>query len=165
MIPNKEFERLFRQEFRDIIPNTIWQNDEGVYEVFGLYRIEPLDFGYKVYCSSNEIGKFTSTRSALSWCIADKNRAYNLARELLLTDTKLGQLINDISIRARLGERSSDPIFRENITVKLESKIIQKKKLENQLAKYVNWAKYCQQKGFKYEAQRTGHPQPNKAHR
>ena len=108
---------------------------------------------------------FSSTRSALSWCIADKNQAYNTARKLLETDNKLACLSNDISTRAALGDRSRDPDMKERILTKLESKIIHKKQLENQLTKCIDWAKYVQQRGFENETQRIGRGQPNKTSR
>lgn len=165
MKPDQEFERLFRQEFRDVMPNTIWQNDDGVYQVFGHYRIQPVRPGYRVFCSATEIGVFSSTRTALSWCIADKHQSYNTARELLNLDTKLTALSHDISARAALGDRSNNPALRETILTKLETKIIKKKLLENQLTKCVNWAKYIQQRGFDNETQRIGRNQPNKTSR
>ena len=151
MKSDQDFERLFRQEFRDIMPNTIWQNDRGVYEAFGRYRIEPERPGYRVFCSATDVGVFSTTRAALSWCIADKHRAYNTARELLTVDNKLAALTQDINTRAAMGDRSRDPVFRETILVKLESKIIQKKQLENQLTKCINWAKQIQSRGFAEE--------------
>ena len=165
MKSDQEFDRLFRQEFRDIMPNTIWQNDNGVYEVFGHYLIQPQRPGYRVFCSASDVGVFSSTKTALSWCIADKNKAYNTARELLTIDTKLTVLTQDINTRAAVGDRSRNPALRETILTKLETKIIQKKLLENQLTKCVNWAKYIQQKGFDNETQRTGRGQPNKTSR
>ena len=165
MIREQDVERLFRQEFRDLMPNVIWQTDNGSYEVFDYYRILPEQSGYRVFCSATEVGSFSSTRSALSWCIADKNRAYNTAREILETDRKLACLTNDIGARAALGDRSKNPALREIILTKLESKIIKKKLLEKQLAKCVNWAKYVQQRGFDNETQRTGRGQPNKTSR
>ena len=161
----QEFNRLLRQEFPDILPNTIWQNDDGVYEVFGHYRIVPEKNQYRVFCSATDVGLFNSTRTALSWCIADKNRAYNLARELLEVDQKLTALSNDIAARAAIADRSTQFDFRDQVGTKLESKIIRKKQLENQLAKCVNWAKYCQQRGFNNETARTGRSQPNKTNR
>ena len=151
MKSDQDFERLFRQEFRDIMPNTIWQNDRGVYEAFGRYRIEPERPGYRVFCSATDVGVFSTTRAALSWCIADKHRAYNTARELLTVDNKLAALTQDINTRAAMGDRSRDPVFRETILVKLESKIIQKKQLENQLTNCINWAKQIQSRGFAEE--------------
>ena len=165
MISEREVERLFRQEFRDLMPNVIYQNARGVYEVFDRYRITREPGGYRVFCAATDVGTFSSTRSALSWCIADKHRAYNTARELLETDRKLACLTNDIATRAALGDHSRDPALRETILTKLESKIIKKKLLEKQLAKCVDWAKYVQQRGFDNETQRTGRGQPNKTSR
>jgi len=165
MKPDQEFERMFRQEFKDITPNLIWQNDSGEYEVFGRYRIVPIRPGYRVFCSASEVGIFNSTKSALSWCIADKNKSYNTARELLTVDNKLAALTQDINARASVGDRSKNPGLREIILTKLESKIIHKKQLENQLTKCVDWAKYIQLRGFDNETQRTGRSQPNKTSR
>ena len=165
MTSEREVERVFRQEFRDLMPNVIWQNDDGVYEVFGRYRIQPESQGFRVFCSATDVGVFATTRTALSWCIADKNQAYNTARELLETDHKLAALTADIATRAAIGDRSRDPALRETILTKLESKIIHKKHLENQLTKYVSWAKYCQQRGFEDETARTGRGHPNKTSR
>jgi hypothetical protein len=158
----QEVERRFRQEFKDLMPNVIWQNDNGIYDVFDRYRIHPTKAGYLVYCSATEVGLFSSTRAALSWCIADKHKAYKTARELLEIDNKLSNLNNDIATRAGIGDRSRDPVLRETILTKLESKIIHKKQLENQLAKCINWAKYVQQRGFDNETQRIGRGQHNK---
>jgi hypothetical protein len=165
MIQEKEIERLFRQEFRDLMPNTIWQNDDGVYEVFGHYRIIPKSDGFQVLCSATDVGIFGTTRSALSWCIADKNQAYNLARELKELDNKLTALNNDIAVRTAIAERSRRWEFRDPVGIKLETKIIRKKQVENQLAKCISWAKYSQQRGFNNEAQRIGRGQPNKTSR
>jgi len=162
---NHEVNRLFRQEFPDLLPNAIWRNEDGSYEVFGRYRILPEKTKYRVYCLATDVGLFNSTKTALSWCIADKHQAYNLARELLETDIKLGTLTNDINSRASVADRSKNFEFRDNIGTKLETKIIRKKQLENQLAKSVNWAKYIQQRGFNNETARTGRNQPNKTSR
>lgn len=165
MKQDQEFERMFRQEFRSVSPNLIWQNLAGEYEAFGRYRIVPERLGYRVFCAANEIGIFYSTRSALSWCIADKHQAYNTARELLTVDTKLHSLIQDINVRTAVAERSKNFDFRDSVGTKLETKIIHKKQLENQLAKCINWAKYIQQQGFENETARTSRNQPNKTSR
>jgi hypothetical protein len=165
MKQDQEIERIFRQEFRDVEHNLIWQNDNGEYEVFGKYRIVPKKPGYRVFCAATEVGTFNSTRTALSWCIADKHQNFNLARDLLATDNKLYSLTNDIAARAAIADRSKNIEFRDEVGTKLETKIIRKKELENQLTKYVSWAKYCQQRGFNNETARTGRGQPNKASR
>jgi hypothetical protein len=165
MIREQDVERMFRQEFRDLMPNVIWQNDDGVYEVFGRYRIVPEPDGFRVFCSATDVGLFATTRSALSWCIADKNQAYNLARELHELDRKLAALNNDIATRSAIAEHSRRWEFRDPVATKLETKIIRRKQVENQLAKCINWAKYSQQRGFNNETQRIGRGQPNKTSR
>jgi hypothetical protein len=162
---DRELTRLFREEFREILANMIWQRDDGAYEVFDRYLIVSDKPGYRVFCSATDVGLFSSTRTALSWCIADKNKSYNLARELLEVDQKLTALGNDIASRAAIAENSKHFEFRDRVGTKLETKIIRKKQLENQLAKCVNWAKYCQQRGFNNETARTGRGQPNKTSR
>jgi hypothetical protein len=158
---NREFERALRQEIKDILPNTIFQNENGGYNVFGKYRIEPARPGYRVYCAATEVGTFTTTKSALSWCIADKVQAYNTAREILELDIKLGAISQDIAVRTAIAERSSKWEFRDSVGTKLETKIIRKKQVENELAKCVSWAKYIQQRGFNNETVRTGRNQTN----
>jgi hypothetical protein len=165
MISEREVERLFRQEFRDLMPNVIWQNDNGVYEVFDRYTIIPEKHGFRVFCRATDVGVFAQTRTALSWCIADKNRAYNLARELKDLDNKLTALTNDIAVRSGIADRSKRWEFRDPVGTKLETKIIRKKQVENQLAKCISWAKYSHQQGLTNEAQRTGRSQPNKTSR
>jgi hypothetical protein len=166
MKPDQELERLFQQEFKYITPNLIWQNENGEYEVFGKYKIIPGNRQYRVVADMDDnIGIFSQTRTALSWCIADKYKQYNLARELLLVDQKLSSLAHDISARTAIGEKSRKTEFREIVGTKLETKIIHKKQLENQLAKCVNSAKYWQQRGFNNETARTGRGQPNKTNR
>ena len=165
MNPVKEFERALQQEFRDLLPNTIFKDDDGSYSVFGKYRIESANPGYRLYCSATEVGIFNSTKSALSWCIADKHQAYNTARDILELDSKLGAMTRDIAARTAIAEHSKQWEFRDTVGTKLETKIIRKKKIENELTKCVNWAKYIQQRGFNNETARTGRNQPNKASR
>jgi hypothetical protein len=165
MTYEQEFERMFRQEFRHIMPNVIWQNDQGDYEVFGNYTISPENENFRVFCSATDVGLFSTTKSALSWCIADKNKAYNLARELKDLDNKLTALNNDISVRTAIAERSRRWDFRDPVATKLETKIIRRKQIENRLSKCISWAKYTQQRGFNNETQRIGRGQPNKTSR
>jgi|TARA_R110000782_G_scaffold82882_1_gene162798 hypothetical protein len=147
MIPQKEFERLFREEFATVAPNSIWKNSAGEYEVFGKYRISKEDVGYRVYCSLGNVGVFHSSKSALSWCIADKFHQYNTARELLQLDNNLYHLTIDIATRSALASNNKTADQHEIILTKLENKIIQKHQIEHRLAACVNQAKYYHQQG------------------
>ena len=165
MTQDQQFDTMLRNELRDILPNVIWENEQGEYEVFGKYTIVPEKPAYRVFCAGTEIGVFNTTRTAVSWCIADKYQRFNLAREVLLIDNLLGNLTNDIFVRAGVASRSRKAQFREDIETKLETKIIRKKHLEIQLAKCIKTAKYLQQQGFSNETARTGHATSNKTSR
>ena len=165
MTKDQELEAWVRNELRTIMPNFIWRNDAGEYELFGKYRIVPTRPGYTVYCLANAVGEFSSTKTAVSWCVADKYRNYNLAREIYNTDLRLTAVSNDVFVRAGVANRSKRADFRESIDIKLESKIIRKKELENQLTKCVNLAKYLQQRGFDNETARSSRNGTNKTSR
>lgn len=161
----KEFKQIFRQEFQDTLNNVIWQVDKNVYEVFDRYQITNLRPGFQVSIHGHEVGVFNSSKTAVSWCVADKFKQYVLARDILTLDQKLANITNDINVRAAIADRSGRWEFRDPVGIKLETKIIRKKLLENQLAKCVNSAKYLQQRGFNNETARTGRSQPNKTSR
>jgi hypothetical protein len=165
MTKDQELEAWVRNELRTIMPNFIWRNDAGEYELFGKYRIVPTRPGYTVYCHANAVGEFSSTKTAVSWCVADKYRDYNLAREIYNTDSRLTAVSNDVFVRAGVANRSKRADFRESIDIKLESKIIRRKELENQLTKCVNLAKYLQQRGFDNETARSSRNGTNKTSR
>jgi len=165
MISDKQFDHLFKSEFAAVQANSIWKNEAGEYEVFGRYRIVKENTSYRVFCSLTDAGLFHSTRSALSWCIADKFEHYNTAREILDLDNNLHFLTVDINARATIGDRTKNADLHEIILTKLESKIILKKEIENRLANCVNWAKYYQQRGFDNETARIGRAAANKTNR
>jgi hypothetical protein len=154
----QEFGRMMRQEFPATVANLIYCNDDGSYQVFDHYRIANEKSGYRVYCSATDVGIFGTTRSAMSWCIADKHKLYTLSRNILELDTKLRSLTSDIGTRAGIADASREPQFRETISTKLETKIIRKKQVEAELTKCVNWAKYIQHRGFNNETIRTSRP-------
>ena len=156
MIKDQEIERWINQEFRQMLPVLVWQNEDGEYEAFGRYRIIPQNPGYLVYIHEDEQGFFNSTRTAISWCVADKYQKYNLAKDLLMFDNMLANINNDIFVRAGVANKTRDIKVKESIETKLEPKIIHKRALEQQLNKCVNWAKYLQQKGFANETSRFG---------
>ena len=165
MMKDIDMDKAFRKEFSKIIPNLIFPNKDGSFEVFGRYVIKKENAVYRVYRSDTELGTFSSTKAALSWCIAIKFSNHNLARDILILDNKLRSLTNDITTRAKLAERSKNALFRETVETKLETKIIHKKQVEQQLTKCVSYAKYYQQKGFNNENVRTGRDQAIKTSR
>jgi hypothetical protein len=156
MINDQEIERVFSQEFRNLLPELIWQNEFGEYEVFGKYKIVPQKPGYTVLINDDSKGFFNSTKTAISWCVADKNQQYNLARDLLDYDNMLSNIDNDIFVRAGIANKTNDLALKESIETKLELKILHKRQIQSHLSKCLNRAKYLQQKGFENETSRFG---------
>jgi hypothetical protein len=156
MDKDAQLERLLREEFKTVLPFLIWQNNDGEYEAFDKYKIVPEHPGYTVYINEDCQGFFNSTRTAISWCVADKFQRFNLARDLLTYDNMLANISNDIFVRAGVANKTQDYTLKESIEIKLEPKIIQKREIETHLNKCVNWAKYLQQKGFENETARFG---------
>jgi len=165
MKDTKEIEKLFKLELDSVLGDIIWKNKAGDYLVFNRYKIIKDKTSCIVLQQDLEVGTFSSTKTALSWCIADKYKNYRLARDILSMDAKLVSLIADIKTRANLADRSNDAKFQEIVETKLETKIIHKKQLETQLDKCINWAKYWQQRGLNNEIVRTGIRQPIKTSR
>lgn len=160
-----EFKRLLLREFVGAASNSIFRNDNGELTVFVHYRIVPEGKTCRVFLGATDVGIFSSTKIALSWCVADKFKDLKTAREILELDNKIYGLTNDIHVRAMLADASSQPLFRENISTKLESKIIKKKALEKQLENRIKWTKYLQQRGFNNETERSGPKGNTKANR
>lgn len=165
MIKDEDLETLARRELKTILPNLIIKNDRGEYEIFTKYKIVPTRPTYQVWVYSTCVGEFNSTKTALSWCIADKYQKYNLARDLLNTDQLLGNISNDIFVRAGIAQKTKQIQQREDIETKLESKIIKRRVLEKHLEDCVKQAKYLQQKGFDNETARSGRATTNKTSR
>jgi len=140
MIEDQEFNRLFRTEFKDLSAQLIFQDEDGTYNIFGHYQIVPEKPFYYVYCGATEAGRFSSTRSAMCYIIADKHKLYNLARDILTIDNKIATLQSDIHARAGNGDKATDP-------------------------KCINFAKYYEQRGFSNEIARTGSKPNNKTNR
>jgi hypothetical protein len=154
MKKRKDIKRALQEELKNTLSNSIWKNDDGVYEVFGNYKVSPHDTGFMVTTNRKEIGIFSSTKTALSWCIADKYSHYELARELMYIDLELINLNNDISVRMSLVQQSEDSEYRDLVSTKMEPKIQRRIHLQHRLVRCVNIAKYWQQRGFLNETAR-----------
>ena len=128
--------------------NTIFQAD-GKYHVFDKYTLTKLpDTTFLVSKKNYNDRIFSSMRSALSWCIADKYQQLELARSIQKLDTEKYVMNNDVNTRSGLLKDITDPDRREIIKFKLDHKKSSLKLVENRLTKCVNLAKYWQIQGF-----------------
>jgi len=110
------------------------------------------------------VGKFSTTKSALAWCIADRLNYFNLARQIQELDQSLTRLRNDIYIRKNIADRMSGTAW-ETIITKVSYRQDQSQLLEQELTKCINLAKYWQLRGNSNETKRTGRNTPHTTNR
>ena len=153
---NKQyFKKVLNKELLSILTETVCKNDDGTYELFGSYTLQPEDSRYSVSKHKQKIGVFNNTKTAVSWCIADKYHLRDLANEIVMIDRKIYNLNVDIHVRSTIAERSNEQDLKELVDVKLQYKLKLRKDLEERLANCINLAKYWQRRGFNNEITRT----------
>jgi hypothetical protein len=163
MKTSQKLAALAEQELPKLLDHVIIADGEK-YRVFGSYVLRQTAQGYAVAYKDDLVGTFTSTRSAVAWCIADKNRQYNLANEIQHLDFTLLRLRNDIEVRGGQARKSYGN-FWETVSAKAAHRKEQSQQIENELTQCINSAKYWQLRGSNNETARTGRNTPHKTNR
>lgn len=154
MKTSQKLAELVHKELPQLL-NKVIIDDGGSYRAFGIYTITPDSHGHAVTRGEEDIGTFSSSKSALAWCIADRNNQLNLAREIQTLDFTLVRLRNDIKIRSSIAKTSRGQLW-ETAHVKTAQRYEHSRHIENELTKCINSAKYQQLRGFHNETARTG---------
>jgi len=163
MKASQKLAALADQELPKLLNHVIVADGEK-YRVFGSYVLRQTTQGYALTYQDNPVGTFTSTRSAVAWCIADKNRQYRLANDIQHLDFTLLRLRNDIEVRSGLAKNGRGS-FWETVSTKAAIRQEQSHQIENELTKCINSAKYWQLRGSNNETARTGRNTPYKTNR
>lgn len=162
MTRQMKLDQWAEKELKRNLQYLIVEDDQGGYVVFGKYYLCHEPTGYAVYNrSGDQIDKFSSKRSAISWCVADHRNMLNLAQSIRSLDAKWRSLTSDIACRRHMAERSRDHDFSEIVFTKLQTKIAQQSQIGQELEKCLNLAKYIQLRGFQNETARTSGHQAN----
>ena len=159
-----KLEELLSEDFESVKNNLIFSTDQG-YEVFDRYTLVKRDGVVEVKKRHSDPLFFNSTRSAVSWCVADKYNQMHLADEIIMLDQKRKRLRDDVSFSAQLTKTFRDPVVLETALTKLDAKKGLLKTVEIGLDKCVNLAKYWQLRGFNNEIERTRRTASNKDNR
>ena len=158
MNQQQKFESWAEHELNRNIHNTIIEDEQGGYIVFGLYHLRPENSLFAVETFTETIHCFANKKSALAWCTADRRGRYNLANQILILDRRKQQLIADITSRQTVGTRSRNQDFIEIVNTKLEPKLQMLQSVCTELEKCIGSAKYIQIRGFTNETARIhGH--------
>jgi len=162
----RKVQRWTEREARRKLHTMIIDDDRGGYVAFGRYQLRPEKTAVQVFIDNRlDQPEFSNKRTAISWCVADNYNHQKLAQIIHTLDQKKQDLLTEIQHgRARVhGSKSSQ--FRELVSTKLELKQTQFSKINDQLEKCLNLAKYIQLKGFQNETARTGRNFQNKTNR
>lgn len=156
MTHEQKLERFANQQLQRNLDHMVISDDQGNHMAFGRYMIRPEQHVCKVYNINEDIiGTFSNKRTAMSYCVADKYRRYNLAVQIKNLDAKRQIIVNDITTQRGLADKSRNASFKEMVITKLAIKTEQLRAVENELEKCVISAKYLQLKGFQNETSRV----------
>ena len=156
MNKSQKLEKFATKEIKNLQNTMIVPDGQGGYTAFGKYKITPKKEYVVVQVKNNETLRFGNKRTAMSWCVADKLKKYDLAYNILMLDNKRESLASDIHCRQQLANKSRSEDFYEFVNTKVQSKIDYINVLDTELEKCLNSAKYWQLKGFANETARTG---------
>lgn len=154
MNKNQKIENWAQKEILRNLDHMILDQGGRLF-LFGRYLVESTQSGTGVWRNDDFLAEFTSKRSALSYCVADRQRDYNLARRILQLDTTKRILGDDISMRKSLLTRSTNTRTRDTVAAKLQQKDSNLRSVISQLEKCISRAKYLQLRGFINETART----------
>lgn len=157
-------QQILSADFDSAKHNVIFPTDQG-YDLFGSYVMVKHTDSVEVTKHNNDARHFSSTRSAVSWCVADKFNRFNLAEEIISLDEKRKRLIDDVKFSRQLVKTIRDPLQHETVILKLEFKKEVLKQVEHGLDKCASSAKYWQLRGFNNEIERTRRSTSNKDNR
>jgi hypothetical protein len=149
----KKLEAFAEREIVALADNLILA-DGNQYFLFGRYELEKLDYGVSVTYQDNLIGVFGNPKIAVAWCIADKFKQLNMARQIQQLDQERTRYLDDITVKRMLVSRSKNYDFKDMVSVKILHQQRQYMAIDTELSKCVNLAKYWQYRGFNNETQR-----------
>ena len=146
---------LINDEYQKLEKIAIYPVDGG-YSVFKDYVILDTDGQISLNKNNQNRGEFSSIKTALSWCIADKYGQTTLREEIEKLEQKRFLLAADLDTRSKLAKKITRNSTCIGINAKLETRKYKLAQLDFQLDKCSNLAKYWQIRGFINETARPG---------
>jgi hypothetical protein len=163
MTPNQKLAQFTEQQIRKHASVMLVQQNDGSVLAFGKYFIRQAHGQVTVSTWDRKQGDFTSRKSALAWCSADRKNFFKLAQNIQRLDQRCLHLNHDLQARTALLNKSQDPAFRENVRTKITSKQNMLHYIQAELENCLNRAKYIELKDFQNEAARIFSDKPSQA--
>lgn len=164
MTPDQKLFAFAQRELARIQNDLILRSETG-YQAFGVFEIRQHDGVFQVHKNQELCGEFSSAKVALSYCIAERARNYNLGILLQNLDRHVEAARISVSTRRNLANKCRDNHIREILTSKIQHRRQQQHDLENQLEDCVKQAKYLYLRGLNNETQRIGCAAPARTSR
>ena len=137
---------VIKDKIRDLF---IVREDDGSYNLFGIYNISPTDKGdyvVNVY-DENAAYNFYTLKHAVTWCVFDKNKKYKEVKRVHELDNLLVSLDAEIANHKRLltkTEAENKYIY----LAKLNEERLKRRKLQDEINQFAALSKYMQTKKF-----------------
>jgi hypothetical protein len=133
-------------KIRDLL---IIREDDGSYNLFGTYKVIPSSTGFAVTVDNEPVNySFSSLKTAVTWCVFDKNKKYKEVKRLIELDLALGGIDVAIAQHKRLLTKSNDLIDKQIFMAKLVEEKRKKQELSQEIQAYITTSKYMQSKKF-----------------
>jgi len=133
-------------KIRDLL---IIREDDGSYNLFGKYKVTQSNTGFVITVDNEPVNySFSSLKTAVTWCVFDKNKKYKEVKRLIELDLALGGIDVAIAQHKRLLTKSNDLIDKQIFMAKLVEEKRKKQTLSQEIQAYITTSKYMQSKKF-----------------
>jgi hypothetical protein len=140
--------KFFDQELEDAKKILIVSNN-GVYELFGRFMIEPKKSYFLVTdFKTKEAVEFSSLKYAMAWCILLDSNKYVDSRRLHSLDLKLCSLYTDIAVHRKLLKAANDSDAKLLYKIKLQEDSFKRRTVIKEIDTYINNSKTLQGRKF-----------------
>jgi hypothetical protein len=146
----QSFKNKIKKLYKDEKP-FIYKTAKG-YTMFGIYDIIKDDSVYSIYRHGNYIDFANTQRSAVSWCVADHSKEWDLANELIRLDHLVANRRFDIEVHKKQSEKKTGDDKKLHVDLYIDC-IIRLQEAKSNLDKCIQMTKYSNKiKDFKNES-------------
>lgn len=135
-------------KIRDLL---IVREDDGSYYLFGKFCILPDSHGYFHLLDTVEkekIHSFSSLKTAVTYCVFEKNKKYKELVRIIELDDLLGSLDAMIEQHTKLVEKTIDFDYKSILKAKLFEEKLKKRQMTTEINSYIALSKHWQTKQF-----------------
>lgn len=147
--------KFFDKEIKDS-KNLLIVLNNGTYQLFGRYKIEPNSTYCEVYdTKTKQTVQFSTLKYATAWCILTDSNKFVESRRLQLLDLKLCSLDTDMQIHRKMLKSSCDLDAKLLYSIKLQEDSYNRRIVIKEIDTYINNSKTLQDRNFAGKKERN----------